>query len=245
MVYHLERMLWQKVRELVPEKIDTIILPVGTMEAHGAACLGTDVFIPVDIGEYVAEKFNFILAPPVWYGITRSLLSYAGSLTIEPDNFRLYILDLLKSFGRHDFRKVIILNGHGGNNSILKDCASVGFREYGLKVAVIHWWIMCSEITKEVYGQEGGHAGIDETGYVVSIDPGLANKEYYSDDLVYENIPATDVYPAPGTILLYNDKGEGKPDFDYEKGKVYSVKVKEMVAGAIKSIIRGWDINSK
>jgi creatinine amidohydrolase len=243
MIYHLERMLWQKVRELVPDKIDTVILPIGTMEAHGAACLGTDVFIPVDIAEYVADKFDFILAPPVWYGITRSLLSYPGSLTIEPDNFRLYILDLLKSFQRHGFKKVIIMNGHGGNNSILKDCASIAFREYDLKLAVLHWWLMCSEVTKEVYGQEGGHAGIDETGYVVSIDPTLADKEYYGEELVYENIPAADVYPAPGTILLYNDKGEGKPDFDYEKGKVYSVKVKAAVAAALKRIIDGWSAN--
>ncbi len=243
MIYKLERMLWQQVRDLVPKEIDTVILPVGTIEAHGAACLGTDVYIPVDISEYIAEKFNFILAPPVWYGITRSLLDYPGSLTVEPDRLQAYILDLLRSFKRHNFKKIIIMNGHGGNNSVLKDCASIAFREMGLQVAVIHWWILCSEITKEVYGMEGGHAGIDETGYVVSIDPELADKGRYDKMLVYENSPGTDVYPVPGTVLLYNEKGEGEPDFDYERGKVFSVKVKEKVAQTLKYILDHWQAN--
>ena len=242
-MYKLERMLWQQVRDIVPSQIDTAVLPVGTIEAHGAACLGTDVFIPEDISEFVCEKFNYIKAPPIWYGITRSLYGYAGSLTVEPDNLRNYVLDLLKSFKAHKFNKVIIMNGHGGNNSVLKDCASIAFREYGLKVAVLHWWLLCSEVTKEVYGQEGGHAGIDETGYVMSVDPDLADKSYYTEDLVYEHVFAADVYPYPGTIGLYNNKGEGKPDFDYEKGKVYSVKVKEKVAETVKYIMDRWNAN--
>ena len=59
-MYKLERMLWQQVRDIVPSQIDTAVLPIGTIEAHGAACLGTDVFIPEDISEYVCEKFNYI-----------------------------------------------------------------------------------------------------------------------------------------------------------------------------------------
>jgi creatinine amidohydrolase len=243
MPHKLERMLWQQVRDMVPDMVDTVVLPIGTIEAHGAACLGTDVFIPVDISEYVCDKFNFILAPPIWYGITRSLLDYAGSLTIEPDNLQFYVMDILRSLHRHKFDKVIIMNGHGGNNSVLKDCASIAFRELNLKVAVIHWWILCAEVTKEVYGMEGGHAGIDETGYVVSLDPKLADKSHYQKSLVYEYSPGTDVYPVPGTVLLYNEKGEGEPDFDPEKGRVYAEKVKEKVAESVKYILDHWKTN--
>jgi len=245
MIQRLERMLWQKVRELVPEKIDGAVLPVGTIEAHGAACLGTDVLIPLDLSEFICAQLNLIMAPPVWYGITRSLLDYPGSLTITPEHFRDYILDILKSLARHHFRKVIIMNGHGGNNEVLKNCALTAFQEYGLKVAVIHWWLLCADVTKEVYGQEGGHAGIDETGYVISLDPALGDRNYYNEQLVYEHINAADVYPYPGTIGLYNDRGEGKPDFDFEKGTVYAVKVKEKVAATVKYILAGWKANLK
>lgn len=243
MIHKLERMLWQQVKQIVPDKIDTIVFPIGTMEAHGAACLGTDVYIPYDISEHICEKFNYVLAPPVWYGITRSLLAYPGSLTVEPEVLKPYVLDILKSFKRHKFRRIIVMNGHGGNNKVLKDCASIAFRELDLQVAVIHWWLLCAEVTREFYGQEGGHGGIDETGYVMSVDPELADKSYYNDKLVYEHVFAADVYPYPGTIGLYNDKGEGRPDFDYENGKAYSVKVKEKVSDTLKYIIDGWDAN--
>jgi creatinine amidohydrolase len=243
MAYKLERMLWQQVRDIVPDMIDTVVLPIGTIEAHGAACLGTDVLIPEDISEHICDKFNFIKAPPIWYGITKSLLDYPGSLTTTPENLKNYVYDLLKSFQRHRFRKIIIMNGHGGNNSVLKECASEAFRELGLKMAVIHWWILCAELTKEVYGMEGGHAGIDETGYVVALDPSLADKKRYRKNLVYEYMPGTDVYPVPGTVLLYNEKGEGEPDFDHEKGRVFAEKVKEKVSESIKYILDRWKAN--
>jgi len=243
MIWKLERMLWQQVRELVPEKIDTALLPVGTIEAHGAACLGTDGFIPYDIGEHVGEELDVILAPPIWYGVTKSLFGYPGSLTVTSEHLQDYIYDLMKSFKYHKFKRIVILNGHGGNNSALKEVAGKAYHELGMCVAVIHWWMLCGDVTKEVYGGEGGHAGCDETGYVMSVDPSLADKSYYSEDLVYEHQTAADVYPYPGSVGIYNDRGEGRPDFDAEKGKVYAAKVKDKVLEFITYILSQWDKN--
>jgi creatinine amidohydrolase len=243
MKYKLERMLWQDVRESVPSKTVTALLPVGTIEAHGAACLGTDGYIPADIGDHVAGSLDLILAPPVWYGVTKSLFGYPGSLTVTEQHFEEYICDLLRSFKYHKFRRVIILNGHGGNNGALKNAAVRAYQELGLNVAVIHWWLLCAEVTKEVYGGEGGHAGCDETGYVMAIDPLLAERNRYSEDLVYEHQTAADVYPYPGSIGIYNDRGEGRPDFDVEKGKLYRGKVREKVLDFVRYILMQWDKN--
>jgi creatinine amidohydrolase len=243
MLRKLERMLWQQVREVVPSTINTAVLPVGTIEAHGAACLGTDGFIPADIGEYVCDRLDLILAPPVWYGVTKSLLAYPGSLTVTPEHLECYVFDLLKSFKYHRFERIIILNGHGGNNSALKNVAVRAYHELRLNIAVVHWWQLCGDITKEVYGGEGGHAGCDETGYVMAIDPTLADASYYSEDLVYEHQAAADVYPYPGSIGLYNDRGEGRPDFDAEKGKIFAGKVKEKVLEFVHYVLTQWDKN--
>jgi creatinine amidohydrolase len=243
MLRKLERMLWQQVREAVPSTTDTVVLPVGTIEAHGAACLGTDGFIPSDIGEFVCDKLDLILAPPVWYGITKSLFAYPGSLTVSPKHLEDYIFDLMKSFKYHQFKRVVILNGHGGNNSALKNVAHRAHSELGLNVAVVHWWLLCGEVTKEVYGGEGGHAGIDETGYVMSIDPSLADKSYYTEHLVHEHKIGADVYPYPGSIGIYNDRGEGRPDFDAEKGTVFAGKVKEKVLEFVSYVLSQWDKN--
>jgi creatinine amidohydrolase len=236
-------MLWQQVRDLVPSDIDTAVLTVGTVEAHGAACLGTDVFIPVDIAEHVCDELDLILAPPIWYGVTSSLLGYPGSLTITAEHLESYIFDLLKSFKYHRFRKVVILNGHGGNNTVLKNVAVKAYHEMALNVAVVHWWMLCGDITQEVYGGEGGHGGCDETGYVMAVDPSLADASLYSDDLVYEHRPGAAVYPSPGSILLYNDRGEGRPDFDADKGKAFAAKVRERVLDFVRLVLVQWEKN--
>ena len=243
MLRKLERMLWQQVRETLQSKINTVVLPVGTIEAHGAACLGTDGFIPINIGEYVCDKLDLILAPPVWYGVTKSLFGYPGSLTITSEHLEDYVFDLVKSFKYHRFERIVILNGHGGNNSALKNVAVKAYHELAMNVAVVHWWMLCADVTKEVYGGEGGHAGCDETGYVMSIDPTLADAKYYSEDLVYEHQSAADVYPYPGSIGIYNDRGEGRPDFDAEKGEVFAGKVKEKMLEFVRYILSQWDKN--
>jgi len=240
MLRKLERMLWQQVREVVPSKIDTVVLPVGTIEAHGAACLGTDVFIPVDIAEFVCDKLDIMLAPPVWYGITSSLVGYPGSLTVTAEQLEEYVLSIVKSFKRHKFNSVVIMNGHGGNNSALRSVARRAHHDLEMNVVVVHWWMLCGDVTKEVYGGEGGHAGCDETGYVMSVDPELADKNYYNENLVFESPGGVDIYPNPGTVLIYNDRGEGRPDFDVEKGREYADKSKKKVLDFVEFVLNQW-----
>lgn len=238
--YRLEEMIWQEVQEVVPAKTDLVFLPVGTIEAHGSAAIGTDNIIPIAIGEYLAQRFNAILAPCVHYGITKSLYGYAGSLTIRPEIFTAYILDILHSFSDKQFKRCVIVNGHGGNNSALKDAAYKAFQEFGIKVAVVHWWQLCASVTQEVYGGPGGHAGIDETGFVMSINPKYGNKARYDKLMVYKLTDGADVFPIPGSVLIYDKELRGEPDFDPEKGKVYAQRVKEEMGNFLDGVFERW-----
>ena len=82
----LQRLNWQTVRDLVPEKTTTVILPVGTLEAHGSACLGTDNIIPETIARDIAERINALIAPTVNHGVTKSLLGYPGGTMKRPSD---------------------------------------------------------------------------------------------------------------------------------------------------------------
>lgn len=238
--YKLEAMLWQEVQEIVPAKCDLAFLPVGTIEAHGAAAIGTDNIIPIAIADYLGERFKAIVAPCVHYGITKSLYGYAGSLTVRPEIFTEYILDILHSLQDKKFRRVVIVNGHGGNNSALKDAAYRAFQEFGLKVAVVHWWTLCEDVTQEVYGGPGGHAGRDETGFVMSIDPKYGKKARYERMLAYKMNAGADVFPIPGSVLIYDKDGRGEPDFDAKKGKVYADKVKKRMGDFLEDVFERW-----
>jgi creatinine amidohydrolase len=233
-------MTWRQFAEVVPEVSDLIFLPVGTIEAHGSAALGTDNIIPIAIGEYLAERFSAILAPCVHYGITKSLYGYPGAITIRPAVFEDYLLDILASFAHKKLGRVVILNGHGGNNDSLKRVAQQAFQKYNLQVAVLHWWMLCSEVTEEVYGGPGGHGGRDETGFVMAVDPKYGSKEDYDPKMAYRFQAGADVYPIPGSVLIYDADGRGEPDFDVAKGKQLAAKVKAKMGDYLEDVFDRW-----
>lgn len=236
----LQRLSWLQIRKLVPEEIKTVILPVGTIEAHGSACIGTDNLIPDDISQAIAERVRALVAPVVNYGITRSLYRYNGGITISPDHYQLYINDILESLSDSGFRNVIVMNGHGGNNSVLKSVAAEFHRKRLCNIAVIHWWELCSKMTREFFGHDGGHAGTDETAMVQAIDPALADEKDYDPELAYYFRAGADIYPVPGSILLYTE-GEGYPNFDVEQAKRYRERVFETVGEFVEMVLNRWE----
>lgn len=235
----LQKLHWLKIKELVPVSIDTAILPVGTVEAHGPACVGTDNYIPETIAAGIAEQVNALIAPTVNYGITKSLLRYPGGFTIEPETFQYYLRDILDSLARNGFHNIILLNGHGGNNTVLKSLAYEFHAESGRNIAVIHWWELCDELDRKFWGHPGGHAGTNETAIVQAVDPALVDEAAYDPEMAYWFRPGANVYPVPGTILLY-EKDTGYPQFDAEKARQYRDAVVEEVGSFVKSVLDRW-----
>ena len=236
----LHRLSWKNIKELVPDKTDALIFPVGTVEAHGTSALGTDNFIPESIAEYLADKINALIAPTVNYGITRSLYGYPGSVTVGETSFRNYIDDILVSFSHIGFRKIILLNGHGGNNAALKEAAQLLFYNHKVKIAVVHWWVLCAEMVKEFYGEAGGHAALDETALVQAIDPALVDRSLYNSSLAYYVQPGADIYPIPGSILLYTEN-QGYPDFDLDRAKRFQTEVFKKIEEFIRVVLKQWE----
>jgi creatinine amidohydrolase len=236
---HFQKLNWMKLRDLVPEKTDTVILPVGTLEAHGSACLGTDNFIPETIAEPLAERLNALIAPTVNYGVTKSLYRYGGGSLISPETLQRYVREILDSLHDTGFKNIIVLNGHGGNNAALKTVAFELHARRKTNIAVIHWWELCRDMTTEFFGHHGGHAGTDEAAMVHAIDPAYLDEDSYDPELAYWYRQGADVYPIPGSILLYKEN-EGYPEFDVKQAKAYREKVIEMVGDFAEMVIGRW-----
>ena len=113
-----------ELKKLVPGEIDTAIVPIGTIEAHGITPLGTDVIIPEAMAERIGPEVNAIIAPAVPYGITRGLVGHPGTISIRPDVFRAYVGDLLRSLADIGFAKIVVLNG--GDEELRLQNFSVG-----------------------------------------------------------------------------------------------------------------------
>ena len=230
--------------ECVPAKIDTVLLPLGTIEAHGVAANGTDILAPVAMARAIASRVNAMIAPVIPYGFTGVLDAYPGGFTIPEDTYRAYVRAVLVGLARNKFKNIVILNGHGGGQTaIISVLAQDVGRETDTRILVVNWWSYCSDVTLEVFGQDGGHAGENETAYVMAIDPSLVRKENYRPDMATA-LPAPNTwsaYPFPSTIMLYKE-GQGYPKFDQAKSEIYFAKVNDKIARLIQETIKKWDM---
>ena len=133
-----------------------------------------------------------------------------------------------------------MLNGHGGGQTaILSTLAQEVGRETGARILVVNWWSYCTDVTVEVFGEDGGHAGDNETAYVMASDPALVQKERYKPEMA-SAMPAPNTwsaYPFPSSIMLYQE-GQGYPKFDLAKAKIYFEKVKYVSEDGTK--LEGW-----
>src|SRR6185312_8127538 len=96
----MERINWKEFAKWVPSRIQTVLLPLGTLEAHGAIANGTDIIAPVAIARSIAGRVNAMIAPVVPYGFTGILDAYPGSFTIPEDTYRGYVRAVLVGLGR-------------------------------------------------------------------------------------------------------------------------------------------------
>lgn len=238
----MERINWMEFQEVVPSRIQTVLLPTGTLEPHGVINNGADNTAPTAIARRIARRVNGMIAPTVPYGMTGSMEAYPGAFQITESAYRPFIKQILEGLAKNGFRNIIILNGHGGpQTAVLNSVAAEVSAERRVRTLVINWFSFASDVTKQVFGEDGGHAGLNETAFIQAIDPTLVQQKRYKDDL------AT-AYPAPGTwsaapfpssIGLYQP-GQGYPKFDQKKANEYFDKVTDKVAGLISEVIIKW-----
>ena len=232
-------------REVVPGTINTVLLPFGTLEAHGVIPNGTDIIAPVAIARAIAPTVNAMIAPVVPYGFTGILDAYPGSFTVPEPVYREYVRAVLVGLARNQFKNIILLNGHGGGQtSILSALAQDVGRETRTRILAVNWWSYCSDVVREVYGEDGGHAGNTETAVMTAVEPELVKKDRYTGPEMATTIPAANTwsaYPFPSSILLYKE-GEGLPMFDEAKARIYFEKVNRKIAALITDTIAKWDL---
>jgi creatinine amidohydrolase len=233
-------MSWQEFGYQVPSQIDRVLLPVGTLEAHGVTPLATDNIIPEYLCKHISSDLHALVAPTVNYGITKSLSGFPGSFGVRPEAFHAYMLDIMEGLFSTGFKRIAVINGHGGNNATLKQAAYDFYEMTGAQVCVVHWWMFCSDVCRDVFGGAGGHAGCDETAMVMAAQPELVKQDLYDDGLAFEYHPAVDIYPAPSSIMLYTP-GEGHPVFDQAKCDEYARQAVGKVRSFLQELWQAWD----
>jgi creatinine amidohydrolase len=137
----LDRIAWPQVADYLG-KDDRLAFVIGSCEQHGPHLPFTvDVAVPWEIATRAARTVGVLLAPPIAYGMLLHHTAFPGTLSLRPETLIAVLRDLLLCAQRAGFRKIAIVNGHGGNRAALHSAAmSSLFDLPDLQVKVIHWW---------------------------------------------------------------------------------------------------------
>lgn len=130
-----------------------VIVPVGSVEQHGPHCpVDLDIDCPYQIACRAAEQchdLRVLVAPPVWSGFTPHNMHFPGTINLRMETFTNLIFDVCSSIAFHGFKRILVLNGHGGNESLL-NAISIKLSEVGICVAVATYFRLIGEEINEV-----------------------------------------------------------------------------------------------
>ena len=166
---------WEQIGEYLARD-NRVILPIGATEQHGRHLgVGADYLIAQSIAEKIGAQTNILVAPTLAYGMSHQHLEFSGTLTLSPTTLSAVLHDILQSLYRHGFRRVLIVNGHGGNQpSIQSAAALVQTHHPDLRVKSFQWWLENDivKIVDETLGaQRGTHASNHETAFMCAVSP--------------------------------------------------------------------------
>ncbi len=150
------------------------VLAPGSVEQHGPHLpLGTDAFAADALAEAVARRLSAVLVPLPLVGVSPYHLSWAGSLSLQPQTLIGVIEDICECLARHGVEKVLFVNWHEGNTPTLRLAGDSVQRKFNLRVVVAEAHI----ITNKLFGERAQltHAGNMETAAALMYDPHLVD----------------------------------------------------------------------
>ncbi|MFO8060131.1 MAG: creatininase family protein [Bacillota bacterium] len=148
------------------------IIPLGSVEQHGPHLpLGTDTYTALSISKEVANRTNSIVVQPCWPGYSPHHMGFAGTITFRAETLINIIIDTVDSLVEHGIRKIMILNGHGGNAQIAAHAARQARRRTGA-IVLMPTGPMGGN-PEDMLQKVDVHAGAGETATALALFPDL------------------------------------------------------------------------
>ena len=154
----LEDLNWTDVEEYL-ENEDRLMVVLGACEQHGYLSLLTDVKIPLALADAASEMSGILIAPPLNFGSSPYFMAYPGTISLRVSTLLDIVEDLVRSVYRHGFRRILILNGHGGNDAARARLFELASELSGLQLAWYAWWQAHSvQVVAQKYELKPAHA---------------------------------------------------------------------------------------
>ncbi|GLY71750.1 creatininase family protein [Actinoallomurus iriomotensis] len=186
-----------------------VVLPIGSTEQHGPHLpTGTDALLAATVAERAADQAAetsprpIVLAPPLPYGCSDHHLPFGGTLSVSTQTLTAVLTEVIRSAVAGGVRRLVIVNGHGGNTGVCHAAASTAAAHHPIAVAHVDYWRLveprdaATAQVSDIGPPVPGHAGAFETALVMAVRPDLVRPAPQRD-----SPPAP---PAPPGLELHD-----------------------------------------
>jgi len=231
------------------EENDVVLVPVGSTEQHGRHLpLDNDAFSAFSIAERVGEKTGVVYTPVMPYGYSKHHMHFRGTITLESQTLVRVYKEICNSLLQHGFRKIVIMNGHGGNTYWINQAQAEIYHETGVRIYSLMIFNSTKGFGTEALGiveqRGGGHACEMETSFSAYLGQRVKEEAIsdWSEPRSWSEF--TRKYKDKvSTARMFDEETEigslGEPSkYSLEKGETLVNAVVEEIAGFVEDLKR-------
>ncbi|HEY8381249.1 MAG TPA: creatininase family protein [Microvirga sp.] len=136
---HINAMNWMQVEEYLRTD-DRCILPIGSTEQHGYLSLAVDLILAERVALESAAPLGVPVFPVMPYGCAPYFAAYPGTVSLRVETLLAVVRDVVASVHRSGFRRILIVNGHGGNQPVGALAGDLMVEYPDLSIKFHNWW---------------------------------------------------------------------------------------------------------
>jgi creatinine amidohydrolase len=204
----IEDLNWMDVEAYLKNE-DRLMLVLGATEQHGYLSLYTDIRVPMALADAASQQTGVLVAPPLNFGCSPYFLAYPGTFSLRASTLMDVVEDLVRSAVQTGFRRILVLNGHGGNSPARARLREVVNSLPEIQLSWYDWWT--SHSVEEValkHGLKPTH------GNWLEAFPFTIVSELPAEPKIPPSVP--DIMDAATARKLYGDGSFGGP---YQAGE--------------------------
>jgi len=220
------------------------VLPIGSLEKHGPhAPLGTDTLTVFNLARLAAEREPAVVLPPLYYAMVKETRHFPGAVSLSAETLLRVLGEVCDEVSRNGFKKILIVNGHGGNAETLRSFTRDRQLSRGVDYVVYILAGLAPALSREemeeiTEGRLDGHGGIRETSLGLYFYPRLIKLERVKGEGrigslgLPRHIFTPLEWPARAPEVYIGDPRHASA----EKGRVLAEGIVDSMAEAIRAI---------
>ena len=233
------------LKDVNESRFEVAVLPVGSTEPHGLHLpYGMDFYQAKAVAEMACRKAvemgaRVVMLPAIPYGSNRNSLGFRMTINLDQSTLNMVVRDIVDSLEHHGVRKLVILNGHGGNDftPLMRDLHG----RTGVFIVTVDWWRTVDDVRSTIIEEPGEHGDEFETSVGLALFPHLVRMGEADEGAV--NTPKVESLKHPWARftrpwhVLTRNSGFGNPlKASREKGEKILEAAVERIASLLKEL---------